>query len=217
MIGLIVNGKVHDIEADRDTPLLWVLREQLGLTGTKFGCGQGLCGSCAVLIDGEAIAACSLPLSTVEGKGDHHHRGAGAERRAAPRAAGLARPRRAAMRLLPERHDHGGGRPAEQKPEADRRRHRRGDHQHLSLRHLRPGARGHSPRRREDVTEVAATGARSAGAHEQSSEPGACRIGAPQRHTYRAGSISCRPGDAIGARCRACRSRCRHGYSTQTP
>ena len=68
MTRLIVNGTARDIDADRDTPLLWVLREQLGLTGTKFGCGQGLCGACTVLIDGEAVPACSMPLSVVEGK-----------------------------------------------------------------------------------------------------------------------------------------------------
>ena len=68
MTRLIANGTAHDIDVDRDTPLLWVLREQLGLTGTKYGCGQGLCGSCTVLVDGEAVPACSMPLSTVEGK-----------------------------------------------------------------------------------------------------------------------------------------------------
>src|SRR5262245_33914991 len=85
---------------------------------------------------------------------DHHHRRVGAERRAAQGAEGLARPRRAAVRLLPVRDDHGGGGAAQGQAEADRRRHRRQYHQHLSLRHLPAGARG-DPRRRERVREVA--------------------------------------------------------------
>ncbi len=68
MTRFIVNGAAHEIETDRDTPLLWVLRDHLGLTGTKYGCGQGLCGSCTVLVDGEAVPACAVPLSAVEGK-----------------------------------------------------------------------------------------------------------------------------------------------------
>lgn len=68
MTRLIVNGTLHTIDVEPDTPLLWVLREQLGLTGTKYGCGQGLCGACTVLIDGEAMPACSIPASLVEGK-----------------------------------------------------------------------------------------------------------------------------------------------------
>src|SRR6202166_3617806 len=81
---------------------------------------------------------------------DHHHRGAGRRRRPAQGAAGLDRQRRAAMRLLPERHDHGGGRPAQGQAEADRQGHRRSHHQYLPLRHLPAGARG-DPRRRERV------------------------------------------------------------------
>src|SRR5438046_3695373 len=62
-----VNGKVLDVKADGDMPLLWVLREQLGLTGTKYGCGVALCGACTVLIDGIATRTCVLPLSAVQG------------------------------------------------------------------------------------------------------------------------------------------------------
>ena len=68
MARLTVNGKVHDINADPDTPLLWVLREQLGMTGTKFGCGIAACGACTVHIDGAAVRSCSMTLSSVEGK-----------------------------------------------------------------------------------------------------------------------------------------------------
>jgi len=65
---LNVNGTVLNFEAEDDTPLLWVLREQLGLTGTKYGCGIAQCGACTVHIDGEAVRSCSLPVSAVEGK-----------------------------------------------------------------------------------------------------------------------------------------------------
>ncbi len=68
MARLIVNGKVHEIEVDPDTPLLWVLREQLGLTGTKYGCGIAACGACTVHVDGEAVPSCAMPVGTVEGK-----------------------------------------------------------------------------------------------------------------------------------------------------
>jgi aerobic-type carbon monoxide dehydrogenase small subunit (CoxS/CutS family) len=63
-----VNGKAIDSAAEPDTPLLWVLREDLGLTGTKFGCGIGQCGACTVHVDGNAAKSCQLPVSAVEGK-----------------------------------------------------------------------------------------------------------------------------------------------------
>jgi isoquinoline 1-oxidoreductase alpha subunit len=65
---ITVNGKSHDIDVDPGTPLLWVLREQVGLTGTKYGCGIAQCGACTVHVDGIAVRACSLPVSEVEGK-----------------------------------------------------------------------------------------------------------------------------------------------------
>jgi isoquinoline 1-oxidoreductase subunit alpha len=68
MIRLIVNGDTREVDADPDTPLLWALRDHLGLTGTKFGCGAALCGACTVHIDGEATRSCSVPLSEVSGK-----------------------------------------------------------------------------------------------------------------------------------------------------
>ena len=64
---LIVNGKRVSVGADPDTPLLWVLRDELGLTGTKYGCGIAACGACTVHIDGQAVRSCSLVLSDVEG------------------------------------------------------------------------------------------------------------------------------------------------------
>jgi isoquinoline 1-oxidoreductase subunit alpha len=65
MAHLNVNGKHHEINAEPDTPLLWVLREQLGLTGTKYGCGIAQCGACTVHIDGQPIRSCMRPVSTV--------------------------------------------------------------------------------------------------------------------------------------------------------
>ena len=69
MARLTVNGKVREFEAEPDTPLLWVLREQLGLTGTKYGCGVAQCGSCTVHVDGVAVRSCVRPVSTV-GEGE---------------------------------------------------------------------------------------------------------------------------------------------------
>src|SRR5689334_9077866 len=65
---LSVNGTTQTIEAEPNMPLLWVLRDLLNLTGTKFGCGVGLCGACIVLMDGEAVRSCLLPLSAVQDK-----------------------------------------------------------------------------------------------------------------------------------------------------
>ena len=65
MAKLRINGETIEVDADGSTPLLWVLREHLGLTGTKYGCGIGLCGSCTVHLDGSAVRACIMPLSAV--------------------------------------------------------------------------------------------------------------------------------------------------------
>lgn len=62
---LSVNGTTHDVDADPDTPLLWVLRDHLGLTGTKYGCGIARCGACTVHVDGRAVRSCTRPLSEV--------------------------------------------------------------------------------------------------------------------------------------------------------
>lgn len=67
-IKLMVNGKQYSIQALPDTPLLWALRDNLGLTGTKFGCGIGMCGACTVLVNGEAVRSCVTPVSSVAGK-----------------------------------------------------------------------------------------------------------------------------------------------------
>ncbi len=68
MLSLNVNGKTVSVDAEPGTPLLWVLREQVGLTGTKYGCGVAQCGSCSVHIDGQLIRSCVVPVSAVAGK-----------------------------------------------------------------------------------------------------------------------------------------------------
>ncbi len=68
MARLTVNGKAYDIDVEPDTPLLWAIREQVGLTGTKYGCGIAACGACTVHVNGEAVRSCALPVSEAEGK-----------------------------------------------------------------------------------------------------------------------------------------------------
>ena len=65
---LTINGKPVEVRAEPNTPLLWILRDELGLLGTKFGCGIAACGACTVLVDGEATRSCVMPVSAIEGK-----------------------------------------------------------------------------------------------------------------------------------------------------
>jgi isoquinoline 1-oxidoreductase subunit alpha len=68
MLTLNVNGKARSVDVDPSTPLLWILRDTLGLTGTKFGCGMALCGACTVHLDGEPVRSCSTPASAAVGR-----------------------------------------------------------------------------------------------------------------------------------------------------
>ncbi|MDP1659626.1 MAG: (2Fe-2S)-binding protein [Methylotenera sp.] len=68
MLTLLVNGEKRKLDVSADTPLLWVLRDDLGLTGTKYGCGMALCGACTVHVNGEAVRSCVTPVSTLAGK-----------------------------------------------------------------------------------------------------------------------------------------------------
>jgi isoquinoline 1-oxidoreductase alpha subunit len=68
MATLTINNKTHQVDVDSNMPLLWVIRDLVGLTGTKYGCGKGLCGACTVLLDGNPIRSCSTPVSVAEGK-----------------------------------------------------------------------------------------------------------------------------------------------------
>src|SRR6185437_6410996 len=67
-IRLTINGKAHEVDVDPNTPLLWVIREQVGLTGTKYGCGIAQCGACTVHVDGAPMRSCSFPVSAAAGK-----------------------------------------------------------------------------------------------------------------------------------------------------
>lgn len=68
MLTLDINGRSHQIDADPDMPLLWAIRDHANLTGTKFGCGQALCGACTVHVDGQAVRSCSLPAGDAQGR-----------------------------------------------------------------------------------------------------------------------------------------------------
>jgi isoquinoline 1-oxidoreductase subunit alpha len=68
MVRLTINGSSIDVNVDPSTPLLWAIREQVGLTGTKYGCGMALCGACTVHVDGQAVRSCMMPVSAADGK-----------------------------------------------------------------------------------------------------------------------------------------------------
>ncbi len=68
MATLIINNKAYQVDTDPDMPLLWAIRDLLGLTGTKYGCGKGLCGACTILVEGEPIRSCLTPVSLAESK-----------------------------------------------------------------------------------------------------------------------------------------------------
>ena len=68
MVALTINGQSHNVDVEPNTPLLWVIREQVGLTGTKYGCGVAQCGACTVHVDGQAVRSCSMAVSDAAGK-----------------------------------------------------------------------------------------------------------------------------------------------------
>ena len=137
MVTLNINGHDHSVDVPNDTPLLWVIREHLQMTGTKFGCGAGLCGACTVHLNGEAVRSCQTAVSqaagkkitTIEGldpKGEH------------PLQTRLDRRAGAAMRLLPVRADHAGRIAARQEHRSHQSRSRRAHgRQSLPLHELR--------------------------------------------------------------------------------
>jgi 2Fe-2S iron-sulfur cluster binding domain len=156
MIKLNVNGRPATVNADPDTPLLWVLREQLGLTGTKYGCGIAACGACTVHVDGSAVRSCSFPLSEAKDRNVTTIEGLSRDR-SHPGAEGLDRRTGPAMRLLPERHDHGRCGAARREAPPDRCRHRCRDYQHLPLRDLLAYPQGHSCRGQRHLTQAPPT------------------------------------------------------------
>lgn len=89
MLRLVVNGQSREVTADPETPLLYVLRNDLGLTGTKFGCGLGQCGACTVLVDGQPVRSCMLPVQAVAGQAVTTIEGLGSPERPHPLQAAL--------------------------------------------------------------------------------------------------------------------------------
>ena len=149
MVTLSVNGRTLSVDVDPDTPLIYVLRNDLALNGPKLGCGSGLCGACTVHVDGRAVRSCQTPVSALAPQRQHRHaRGPGYARAAPSAADGLYRRAGRAVRLLHQRHDHGGGGPAR----GDAKPERGGDppaHEHQPVPLRLPAARRarHSARR----------------------------------------------------------------------
>ena len=121
MIQLTVNGKVHKLDVEPEMPLLWVLRDELKLTGTKYGCGIAQCGACTVHVDGQAVRSCVTPVGSVAGKKIVTIEGL-SKPGPAQGAEGVDRARGPAMRLLPDRDDHVRRGAAAEEAEAHRRR-----------------------------------------------------------------------------------------------
>ena len=107
---LTINGKTHTVDVPGDMPLLWVLRDVIGLTGTKFGCGIAACGACTVHLDGRPIRSCVTPVSTVAGKQITTIEAIGETLRGQEDPGCLDRAGRSPMRLLPVGPDHVGDR-----------------------------------------------------------------------------------------------------------
>ena len=155
-----VNGLVHNVTASLDTPLLYVLHNELHLHGPRFGCGLAQCGACSVLLDGKEIRSCVTPVAAVSGKAITTLEGMPAlyatprgttasAPGAASAAAGVDRRAGAALRLLPERDDDPGRRPAGDDEAPDRGADPHGDERpSLPLRHLPADPRRRSRRPR---------------------------------------------------------------------
>ena len=152
MIDVSVNGKTQRVDAEPDTPLLWVIRESLGLTGTKYGCGMALCGACTVHLDGAPVRSCVTPVSAARGKRVTTIEGLAQGAAAPPGAGRVDRSGRAAVRLLSVRPGHERRRAPVHAEGPDgcghRRRHER---EHLPMRHLPADPRGDQAGRRPNA------------------------------------------------------------------
>ena len=172
MAAVTVNGRRYTVNLPDDTPLLWALRDELGLTGTKFGCGMALCGACTVHVDGQPARACMTPLAAVASSKITTIEAIGADKVGRAVQAAWVDDGRAAMRLLPDRPDHGGDRAAQADQAADRRRDRRGhERQYLPVRHVRahPGTRSSRSRASREARDERA--GRSLGQRERDRRP----------------------------------------------
>jgi aerobic-type carbon monoxide dehydrogenase small subunit (CoxS/CutS family) len=148
MITLTINGKAYSLDVEAETPLLWIIRDELGMTGTKFGCGIAQCGACTVHVDGEAMRSCSVQVGDVANKSVTTIEGLSPDARHPVQQAWLAED-------VPQcgycqSGQIGRGRFFEAVPEVDRRRYRRQPHQYLPLRNLCAHPPRHSSRRRTD-------------------------------------------------------------------
>ena len=163
-ITMTVNGKAQALDVEPDMPLLWALRETLGLTGTKFGCGISACGACTVHLDGRAVRSCTLPISAADGKHVTTIEGLAADGTLHKVQQAWIAHQVPQCGYCQSGHDHGGRRTPRADPEPDRRRDRRRHHEHLPLRHVRARARGHPstrPTAKERRHEEMDAGARS--------------------------------------------------------
>ena len=145
-LDLNVNGATHSVDVDPQTPLLWVIRDSLGLTGTKFSCGIAQCGACTLHVDGQPVRSCSFPVSLAVGKtiktiegvspdGNHPIQRAWKELDAPQCGYCQSGMIMSALALL-------------ERIRSDRRRHRRGGDERLPLRELSPRSQGHPLGRR---------------------------------------------------------------------
>ena len=126
MIEFELNGKSVTSESDADTPLLWVVRDELKLKGTKYGCGIARCGVCTVHVDGAAVRSCIMPVAAVAGRSVTTIEGLATQSGQALQQAWVDA-QVAAMRVLPVRADHAGRESARQQPAPDRRADHSGD------------------------------------------------------------------------------------------
>ena len=118
-----LNGKPQTADVTPEMPLLWYLRDSLGMTGTKFGCGMALCGACTVHVDGQAVRSCVTPVSSLAGKSVTTIEGLSADG-THPVQVAWTEGGCAAVRILPVRADHGGRRAAGEESSAHRCRYR---------------------------------------------------------------------------------------------
>ena len=136
MVNFKVNGTDRAFDGDPDMPLLWYLRDDLRLTGTRFGCGAGLCGACTVHVDGQAVRSCQTPVRTLQNKRVITIEGLSADG-TPPGPARVGHAQRRPVRLLPDRPDHVGRGAADAHRQSERSGHRpRHGGQHLPVRHL---------------------------------------------------------------------------------
>ncbi len=137
MVTLTINGQPRQVDVPPDMPLLWVLRDVIGLTGTKFGCGMALCGACTVHVDGQPIRSCITPVTAATDKRITTIEAIGETPTGQRVQAVWLDLEVVAVWLLPVRADHVGRRAPREQSRTQRRGHRRGHgRQHLSLRHL---------------------------------------------------------------------------------